>query len=264
MYKDICITNIMIEMTLELAEICGIHAGDGYMRIRGNKGEVDISGHLEEKDYYDNCVVPLFKKAFGLDLRPKSFPRGSYGIVIYNKKIAESLNNLGFPSVEKSLTVKVLDITLKSKDKFLYASFLRGLFDTDGNLYFMNRKTERHYKDDKKKHNYYPLIRLRTSSKTLCEQMSLMIDELNIKYFVSSYKPKKLNENEMFTITVSGSERLNKWMELIGMKNSVKLTRYLIWKKFGFCPPNTNLQQREDILNGKLDIYNMKGSSFNG
>ena len=44
-------------------------------------------------------------------------------------------------------------------------------------------------------------------------------------------------------------------MDLVGIKNPVKFTRYLIWKKFGFCPPNTTLQQRQDILNGKLDIY---------
>ena len=52
-----------MEITPDLAEVCGIHAGDGYMRLRGNnKGEVDISGHLEEKDYYDEYVIPLFNE----------------------------------------------------------------------------------------------------------------------------------------------------------------------------------------------------------
>jgi hypothetical protein len=51
-----------------------------------------------------------------------------------------------------------------------------------------------------------------------------------------------------------GSEKLEKWMNLIGIKNPVKLTRYLVWKRFGFCPPHTTLKQREDFLNGKLDI----------
>ena len=37
-------------LSQDLAEIAGIHAGDGYMRLRGkNKGEVDISGNIEEK-----------------------------------------------------------------------------------------------------------------------------------------------------------------------------------------------------------------------
>lgn len=39
-----------IELTPELAEICGIHIGDGYMRRRGKRYELDISGGLEEKE----------------------------------------------------------------------------------------------------------------------------------------------------------------------------------------------------------------------
>ena len=54
-----------INISPELAEICGIHAGDGYLRVRErNKGEVDISRALEEKEYYDNHVIPLFNKVF--------------------------------------------------------------------------------------------------------------------------------------------------------------------------------------------------------
>ena len=30
-----------------------------------------------------------------------------------------------------------------------------------------------------------------------------------------------------------------------------------IWKKFGFCPTNLTLKQREELLNGKLYSYNM-------
>ena len=74
------------------------------------------------------------------------------------------------------------------------------------------------------------------------------------------YDPKKKNENRVYLVTINGIRGLDRWMESVGMKNPVKLTRYLIWKKFGFCPPNTTLKQREDILNGKLDIYSIKGS----
>ena len=61
----------MMEISLELAEICGIHAGDGYLRNRGNKIELDITGNLEEKEYYDEHVIPLFNKFFGLNLIAK-------------------------------------------------------------------------------------------------------------------------------------------------------------------------------------------------
>ena len=87
------------------------------MRLRGeNKGEVDISGSLEEKDYYDNYVVPLFNKFFDLQLNGRSFSRGSYGFVTYNKNVRDILIGLGFPKGKKSKIVKVPDLVLNSGD----------------------------------------------------------------------------------------------------------------------------------------------------
>jgi hypothetical protein len=46
-------------------------------------------------------------------------------------------------------------------------------------------------------------------------------------------------------------------MELIGMKNEVKRSRYGVWKAFGFCPTNLTFEQRKGILNGDIDPYTM-------
>jgi len=43
------------------------------MRLRGKKGEIDISGHLEEKEYYDDHVVPLFNDCLDLNLNARFF-----------------------------------------------------------------------------------------------------------------------------------------------------------------------------------------------
>ena len=259
-YKHICITNIMIQMTPELAEICGIHAGDGYLRVRErNKGEVDISGHLEEKEYYDNHVIPLFNKVFGLDMKGRSFSRGSYGFVTYNKEVRDILIKLGFPKGKKSKTVTVPKKILESKDKILYSGFLRGLLDTDGHIGFRNRKSLHGYSKFKKEFNYYPTITISTISKKLMEDTCLMLKELGIKHFLYSYQPKDPRDSYKYVIIMNGKDRLEKWMDQIGSKNPVKLSRYLIWKKFGFCPTNLTLKQREDILKGELDIYSING-----
>jgi len=84
-----------------------------------------------------------------------------------------------------------------------------------------------------------------------------MLLDMNLVFYYHSHDSKKSNENRKYYISISGVDGLEKWMNLIGIKNPVKLSRYLVWKKFGFCPPHTTLQQRKDILNGKLDINSM-------
>ena len=41
---------------------------------------------------------------------------------------------------------------------------------------------------------------------------------------------------------------LKKWFELIGFSNSKHNTKVEIWKKFGYCPPYTKLEERKKIL----------------
>ncbi len=237
----------MIEMTPDLAEICGIHAGDGYLRVRErNKGEVDISGSLEEKGYYDDHVIPLFNRVFALDIKGRYFSRGSYGFVCYKKGVRETLINFGFPSGKKSVSVKVPEIILNSGDKILISRFLRGLFDTDGNLSF--RKCYGKYNEFKTKHHHYPTINITTVSAQLKEDVNFMLKQLGIEHFVYGYQPKDLRDSYKYMVIINGVNRLTKWMNLIGMKNPVKLSRYNIWKKFGFCPTNTTLKQREELL----------------
>lgn len=243
-------------MTSELAEICGIHAGDGYMRLRErSKGEVDISGDIEEKCYYDVHVIPLFNKVFNLDIKGKLFSRGSYGFVSYKQEVRDVLISLGFPAGKKSKIVKIPESILKNRDFKIYGAFLRGLFDTDGNLSF--RKSYKGINKFNKKYNNYPTIKIVTISKYLAEGVIKILHELDILFNYHCRDSKKSNENREYIITISGIDGLDKWMNLVGINNPVKLTRYLIWKKFGFCPTNTNLSQREDILKNKLDPYSI-------
>jgi len=77
----------MFNISPELAEVCGIHAGDGYLRNDGKRKEWDISGNVEEKEYYDNHVIPLFNKTFSLNIKGRFFPhRNTYGFVIRDRK----------------------------------------------------------------------------------------------------------------------------------------------------------------------------------
>lgn len=247
----------MIIMTPELAELCGIHAGDGYLRKRQiNKTELDISGNTEERKYYDDHVIPLINKVFNLNIKGRFFSRGTYGFVIWNKQIGPLLHELGFPYGKKSKIVQIPESILKSENKELYCRFLRGLFDTDGCLTFQKRYGK-NYILFKKKYNYYPVISISTVSEILSKQVSLVLDKLKIDHFIHDYQPKDIRDSYRYITVISGPDRLEKWMNLIGTKNPSKLSRYLIWKKFGFCPTNLSFKQREEIINNKINLYSM-------
>ncbi len=250
---------MMTKVTPELAEIFGIHAGDGYLRNRGGKIELDITGHIEEKEYYDNHVILLFNKLFNLNLKAKAYVKGTYGFVTTNNQF-KIFNELGFPFGKKSFLVQVPKQILESKDRILFSRFLRGLFDTDGNLYFKNRKTLPSYSEFKRIHNYYPIIRFTTISQILSGQIILLLKKLGFnKVRLHSFQPKDLRDSRKYIVYMSGRDMIIKFFDVIGSKNPVKFSRYLIWRKFGFCPPHTTIEQRKDILKGKLDIYSIKG-----
>jgi len=245
-----------MEMNKDLAEICGIHAGDGYMRMRErNKGEVQIAGHVEEKDYYEDHVIPLVNGVFGLKVEGRPFRNNLYGFVCYDMSLRDIFVDFGFPSGKKSSFVRVPKEIIDNENQEFLCRFLRGLFDTDGNLFF--RKSYAGINSFNKKYNHYPVIKISTISKYLAEDVIMILHKLDFLFNYHNEDSKKKGDNRKYIISISGLDGLEKWMRLIGIKNSVKLSRYLIWKKYGFCPPHTTLQQREDLLNGKLDINNM-------
>jgi hypothetical protein len=240
------------KISLELAEIAGIHAGDGYLRYRGWSNELDISGGFEEQEYYDEHVIPLFNKVFDLSVNGKFFvPRNTYGFRIHHKKVIQSMMKLGFPSGKKTLIVSIPNQIINCKNKKIWCAFLRGYFDTDGCLNFDRKITNP--SPFQRKYHYYPRILFTSCSKNLALEVQKLIQKLGFSCRCYLYKPKKETENLKYKLQVTGNKALARWMKLVGTKNPSKISRYLIWKKFGFCPPNTNYPQRVNILKGKIN-----------
>ena len=241
-----------MKFTMEFAEILGIHVGDGYMRVRGGHHELDISGNLEEKEFYDKHVIKLLKKEFSLEyLNGIEFqPRNTYGIKLYKKHICKRFIDLGIPIGKKGDNLCIPTQILG--DSKLIRRFLRGFFDTDGNIYFAKRASGDYTKFHKTRH-YHPRISLDTTSRKLFEDLKKALDSLNINYSTYIRRVKNEGWKDNFSIRINGKIQLMKWISMIGIKNPVKRTRYEIWNKFGFCPPHTTLKQREKILIGRID-----------
>ena len=263
-------SSMSVEMTPDLAEICGIHAGDGYMRKRGNSYELEISGSFDEKEYYDSWVVPLYEKVFGIKITPQYFKtKGTYGFRCCKKEVAKKLHACGFPYGKKTFTVSVPEQVLESRNLDIIYRFLRGVFDTDGCLSFKKRKGSGYQKIHTKRHT---LVDIAFSSCSLClrDGVSLLLSLTGFHISICNSK-KAGNRSDVYSISLQGDKNLLLWMSNIGFKNTLKLNRFFIWKENGFCPPCLDIKTQRKILSGDInpnllycDTFNLPENRFSG
>jgi len=221
-------------MDADFAEICGIHAGDGYLRNDGHRRDFEVSGNFQEKEYYNNHVVPLFSNYFNIKITPRYFlTKHTYGFVIRNKKVIEEMHKIGFPYGAKSKIVKAPE-EIKFGDKKNMQRFLRGLFDTDGCLTFRKNNQNLIY-------HSYPSICWSSVSKELSNGVKILLNNLNLKYVSDINISKNQKWSKKYRVWLHGISNLEKWMEKIEPKNNTKNLKYYIWKEHNFCPPNLTL-----------------------
>lgn len=236
-----------MQINKEIAEIAGAFAADGCMQ----KGYICMWGNIyEEQDYYNEILFNLFKDTFGVKLRlhPKQ-SNSVYGFYLCGKEIVKFFSEkLGFPIGSKTYTMVVPEVILKETS--LWPSFIRGFADGDGCVTFNRRKGT--YSLFRKIRHTYPRILLSSSSNIFMKQIKQMLDILGIRNTLILKKSGR-SKRLINLISIRGVEYVNKWFEVIGFSNSVQITKFEIWCKFGYCPPHTTLEQRKAILNGLLD-----------
>lgn len=81
-----------------------------------------------------------------------------------------------------------------------------------------------------------------------------MLSKLQINKNIRIVKSKNLNETYQYEIALIGSNALI-YTNKIGFNNPVNITKYTIWKKFGFCPPKLSSEERRKILKGDINPY---------
>ncbi|MAG20040.1 hypothetical protein CL618_01245 [archaeon] len=237
------------ELTTEIAELIGIILGDGNIYLKENKQyELSIYGHMTEDKDHHLKITKLIKKLFNIQTyETKNISFNCIRTRISSKGILYFITkSLKLNSGDKRKYIKIPKYILNNKE--ITASFLRGLFDTDFTLVFKKRGS-------KKRHDY-PTIRGKFNNKEFVKQLNQIIKGLDFKtnmYYEPKYDKKKNKIYHGYAIELNGKYNLEKWMNLISINNLKHLTKYKIWKKYGFCPPHTNLSERQNILNKRLD-----------
>ena len=216
--------NLPNKITPELAEEIGMHYGDGFLSAR--RYDYRLKGNqYDEKEYYINYIKPLFKKLYNIDINLKEF-KTSFGFELTSKALWEFKTNvIGIKSGNKE------DIffpeVLKINDLQILTSFIRGLFDTDGSLFFKTR-----YGYEK----YYPAITLALFSKRLIKEVGEILKMLGFNPNVY------INQNEGI-ISLNGIGALKRYEKLIGWSSQKNLNKLNNWKNkypqlnYGDCRP---------------------------
>jgi len=240
-------------LTSQLAHLVGVHLGDGSMVHNKENYDywVSYSGNLtEEYDWYMNYLIPIIKKLFNIDCKiqeDRRIKRSMIRIYFRSKSILTFLNKtIGLPLGNKA--GHTFPKTIIKAPQKIKINFLKGMGDTEFSLSFkIKGKNGRHE---------YPTIAYGTSSIPLAKDINSMLNhfgfDTHARFNFIAYRyniPHIANY-----ITLNGSRNLELWMKKVGFTSPKHLTKYKIWKKFGFCPPHTTLLERRAILNGELDV----------
>jgi hypothetical protein len=238
--------NFPTSLSRELAEEIGIHIGDGSLFFRKKENHYDYVVCLSgEEESYKDYVIKLVKKIYGILPSYIDTDRIKNSINIeYNSKLLFLWKkSLGLPVGHKN---EIIIPKFISNSSFV-VDCLRGIFDTDGSITFKKKNDIYHT---------YPVLKIDNKSPKLVLQINSLLKKIGINSSFELNRPHTSSRGSIThvsTIYISGRSNLIKWFSLVSPKNEIHISKYQIWKKFGFCPPKTTLQQRKLILNGKLD-----------
>ncbi len=184
----------------EFNEFYGIMIGDGTVHHSSScKYFFTIAeGDKEYAFYVANLVKVLINKEPKLKFRSKA-----YRIEFKSKYLFSIITSLGFPIGRKSSTISIPLELMKGK----HVNWLiRGIFDTDGTIFFSSKPGIVNY----------PTLEITSKSLTLLKQIK---DLLRRKYDITSHIRKS---DKAYRIAIYGRKELTKWIKFINSSHKRK------------------------------------------
>jgi hypothetical protein len=142
-----------------ISELVGAILGDGNIYDK-RPSYVELCGNPNtDWNYFEHVLLPIVKTE--IDRKPKLFVRSNgLRFRINSKSFVEWLKEKGLPAGEAKARATMPDFVVA--DRRLLISCIRGVFDTDGSVYFDKRTTYR---------RPYPRIDLHMRNSMLLEQL---------------------------------------------------------------------------------------------
>ena len=201
-------------MNVNRAELYGAFCGDGCLTIAKRKGGSErkialLTGHLEDESaYYRQVILPTLRKEFGTSGHFKERKDYNAFDVVLGKEVFTFLKNLEFPIGKKKGKLRVPEEI--KEDKLLLRAFLRGLFDTDGSLFFDKRPI---YEKP------YPRIDLHLADDPFLKEVHCLLIRAGVSSCLSKNK-----------IQINGLKGVTEFINKVGFSNHkhVKKTKALV------------------------------------
>lgn len=205
--------DINLSLNKSICEFIGAFIGDGFTNKYGGHYLTQFTGDLRlDYEYYNKTIIPIVRSYFKVKPYIKKVDN-TLRVNFCSKRLYELLTQrLKFPAGKKSYTVKIPQEILNS-NKVLIAATLRGLYNTDGSIFFDKRLTYR---------KPYPRVYIKLINKELIKQVYLLLKSFGLK--------PTITKNE-YVIQINGKEEVKKFLENVGFSNSRHLNRIEKWKK---------------------------------
>jgi hypothetical protein len=192
-------------LTPQIAELIGIHFGDGCIHVKKRKSyTVTYTINVKENKLIEDITL-WFQQLFNIEL--KSFVKDN-GLHLYtcSKMLCYFLHeNFGAPLGKKDF-LSIPQI-IKEKDIYLKA-FLRGLHRTDGCVFIKRDKKYR-----------YPIVKITTK----CYNFSIQIQEALILFGFRATINKKVDQRSCigYDVILHGTKQYQKWISEISNRKII-------------------------------------------
>ncbi|NQV09501.1 hypothetical protein HQ529_06655 [Candidatus Woesearchaeota archaeon] len=192
-----------VPLTSNLSELMGAFMGDGFTNRYKRNYMIQYTGHATlDNEYLSKRITSIIK-----EISPNSNPiftkkDNTVRLTIYSKEFFNLLTKrFGFVPGKKAYTVIMPSEIINSKNDEIINSCIKGIFDTDGGIFFDKRKE---YKKP------YMRISLQMESKKLIKQIHSLLLKRKINSKITSDSRR---------IQINGLINCKKFIKTIGFSN---------------------------------------------
>ena len=203
-------------LDIDVAELLGLHAGDGYM----SRGLWGIRCNLQDRNMAKR-IIHLAQKVLGVEpivsVRENTFEirSGQRQVILFFQKY-------GFFEGKKAYIVQAPDQVTSTNDPKIIESFLRGLFSSDGSFSFQKR-------------DYSPRIDLVVRSRLLRNQFVDLATKLGFSFNKSDpVRVKKgftmKSTGAFFNANLTSRDQVQKWMTTVSTICDSHIKKFKLWQ----------------------------------